>query len=139
MLRSVSILYYGNTESAPRKIFCKHNLLRPVICLAKYNLQFFGNKNLFVVFFSVLQMHFLELNHFFPSTCFTYNFSTVIPPYSNSMQLVLVFLTLYSLWPRQQFENESVKYRWKIALTRNKRQHAYPRAIWLYARQVSIT
>jgi len=38
---------------------------------------------------------------------------------------VLVFLTLYSLWPRQQFENESVKYRRKIALTKNKRDNMH--------------
>jgi len=38
---------------------------------------------------------------------------------------VLVFLALYSLWLRQQFEKESVKYRWKTALTKNKRDNVH--------------
>ena len=70
-------------------------------------------------------MRFLEHNNFFPSTCITYIFSTIMPAYSNPIQLVLVFLALYSLWPRHQFENESVKYRWKIALTKNKRDNMH--------------
>jgi len=124
MLTTASILCYGNIKSVRRKIFCKHNLLRAAICLAKYILQFSCNKTFYVIF-SVLKMHFLELNHFFPSTCITYIFSNIMPPYSNPIQLVLVFLALYSLWPRQQFENESVKYRWKIALIKNKRDNVY--------------
>jgi len=124
MLTTVSILSYGNIKSVRRKIFCKHNLLRAAICLAKYITQFSCNKN-FCIIFSILKMHFLELDHFFPCTRITYTFSTIKPPYSNPIQLVLVFLALYSLWPRQQFENESVKYRWKIALTKNKRDNMH--------------
>jgi len=41
-------------------------------------------------------MHFLELN-FFPSTCITYIFTTIMSAFSNPIQLVLVFLALYSL------------------------------------------
>jgi len=124
MLKTVNILRYGNLKSTRRKIFCKHKLLRAVICLAIHNVQFSCKKKFYVTF-CVLKMHFLELNHFFPSIHNTYIFSTIMPPYSKPTQLVLVFLALYTLWHRQEFENESVKYSWKIALTKNKRNNMH--------------
>ena len=48
-----------------------------------------------------------------------------MPAYLSPTQLVLVFLALYSPWPSHQFENESVKYRWKITLIKNKRDNMH--------------